>query len=156
MSYGQDKPIGAGDPAIVEGATCFDVELVIICDTHDQQVVYVREVGGTRSILILTGIFEATQLANKLHGNKWPRPLMHDAMLAAIRALGGEVEDVLVHHFEEHTYFSQLRVRQNGKLITVDTRPSDAFNIAISAGRPIFFSDEVVDKILGNSPNRRP
>src|SRR5688572_31140406 len=47
------KPIGVGAPVVTEGATCFDIDLVIVAETHHEQVVYLREVGGRRFFPIL-------------------------------------------------------------------------------------------------------
>jgi hypothetical protein len=91
--------IGSGDLASATGATCFDIEMVIITEINDQQVVYLREVGGKRYIPILIGIFEATMIDRQLKGFTAPRPLTHDVMADAIDSLGGKVQDVLIKDF---------------------------------------------------------
>jgi uncharacterized protein len=144
----QFAPHIASENAVqTEGARCFDICLVIICESREQQVVYLQEVGGTRLIAILIGIFEATTIDRLREGFTTPRPLTHNAMFTAIAALGGSVEDVVITDFESHIYFTHLRIRQDAKLVLVDIRPSDAFAIALLANKPIFISDQTLTKV---------
>jgi bifunctional DNase/RNase len=130
-----------------ERERCFDLDLIVIAELHAQQVVYLREVGGDRKIPILTGIFEATALDRKVKGYESPRPLTHDATAMIIRALGAEVQDVVVDAVEQHTYYAKVRIRQGSRVLAVDLRPSDAFMLAVAFDRPIFFTKEVLDKL---------
>jgi hypothetical protein len=68
-------------------------------------------------------------------------------MLDAIDALGGVLQDVLISELENQTYYTDLRIRQNDQLVLVDTRPSDAFVLAVLANKPIFISDKVLAKL---------
>jgi bifunctional DNase/RNase len=147
LRHNFSKSIGSGSPAAIDGAVCFDIDLVVISEVHDQQVVYLREVGGSRFFPILIGIFEATSLDRSLKGFRAPRPLTHDAMLAAIQVLDGEVHDVVITDFKEHTYFTNLRIRRNYEIVVVDLRPSDAFVMAVLTNKPIFISERVLMKI---------
>jgi uncharacterized protein len=131
----------------LHGARQFEIFLVAITEIHDQQVVYLREVDGARWTPILTGIFEATTLDRNLKGYTSPRPLTHDAMAAAIRLLGGEVQDVVINRLENHTYYADIRIRKQDDLLLLDVRPSDAFVLAILFDRPIFFTHQVLDQV---------
>jgi uncharacterized protein len=73
--------------------------------------------------------------------------LTHDALADAIDVLGGEVQDVLISRFENQYHFTGLRIRQNGELVLVDMRPSDAFILAVIENKRIFVSNEVLAKI---------
>jgi uncharacterized protein len=134
-----------GIPGVLPDAKCFDIDLVVISEVHDEQVVYLREVGGDQKIPILIGIFEATSLARRMTGHASPRPLTHDATAMIIRALGAEVEDVVIDALEQRSFHAKLRMRQGGDLLTVDIRPSDAFMLAAAFDRPIFFTNKVLD-----------
>lgn len=151
-----NEPVGPGELSRTSGARCFDIELVVICETHDEQAVYLREVRGRRNFPILIGIFEATSIDRKLQDFKAPRPLTHDAIFSAIQALSGELEDVLIDRLdncqidgvETKMYFAKLRIRQNVRLVSVDVRPSDALAVALIAEKPIFVADSVLDALL--------
>jgi bifunctional DNase/RNase len=141
------QSVGIGEPAHTELARCFDIELIVISETSDQQAIYLREIGGRRFFSLLIGIFEATSLDRAIQGLQAPRPLTHDAMLDSIVALGGVLQDVMIADFEEHTYYADLRIRQNDQIVLVDMRPSDAVSLAVRANKPIFISDRVLEKM---------
>ncbi len=142
-----DVPVGVGQPARTESAQCFDIDLVVVAETYDEQVVYLREVGGNRFFPMLIGIFEATSLDRALKGFKAPRPLTHDAMFDTICALEGEIQDVVITDFENRTFFTNLRIRRYHQTVSVDVRPSDAFVLAILSNKPIFVLDSVLSKL---------
>ncbi|MFZ5829089.1 MAG: bifunctional nuclease family protein [Planctomycetota bacterium] len=146
-AYAADRGIGEGKRYVLRGAKCFDIDLIVISECHDQQVVYLREVGGEQAIPILIGIFEATVLHRRLLGYESPRPLTHDATAMIIRTLGAQVEDVLIDAFEHHCYHAKLRMRRGNDLFSVDIRPSDAFVIALAFDSPIFFTDDVMAQL---------
>jgi bifunctional DNase/RNase len=139
------EPIKVGGPAVTEDATCFDIDLVIVAETHH---VYLREVGGRRFFAIVIGIFEATCLTRNLKGYQVPRPLTHNALADVIDALGGELQDILISGVEDNSWFTDLRIRQNGELVLVDMRPSDALILAVIENKPIYVSNEVLAKVV--------
>ena len=51
-----------------------------------------------------------------------------------------------INELREHTYYAQLRIRQNGELVQVDCRPSDAIALAVTARVPIYVAEEVIDE----------
>jgi bifunctional DNase/RNase len=150
--YVHEQFIGEGKRLTLPRATSFDIELVFISEIHEEQVIYLREVGGPTCLPVVTGIFEAYSIALRLQGFQSPRPLTFDAMLSAIAALGGKMYDVLIDKIDGTTYFAKARVNQAGKLVVIDMRPSDAFNLAITSNSPIFFTNELVNKMAIRAP----
>lgn len=124
---------------------------IIISEINDQQVIFLREVEGNREFPILIGLFEATSIDRCVQGEEPPRPLTHDLLKATIEALGGDLQDVVVQKLEEHTYFAAIRIRRDGELIEVDSRPSDAVALAVhyDPHLPIYVEDEVLDQAAG-------
>jgi len=131
----------------VDGGIGFDIMRVIISEIGEQQVVYLRELGGNRRFPIVIGLFEATALCRRLKGIQTPRPLTHDAWANTISSLGGTVEDVWINSLQEHIYFATIRVRQPDQIVEFDVRPSDAFCIAVIANVPIYVAEQVVDEV---------
>lgn len=124
---------------------------IIISEINDQQIIFLREVEGEREFPILIGLFEATSIDRCVQGEEPPRPLTHDLLKSTIEALGGELQDVIIHKLEEHTYFASIRIRRDGELIEVDSRPSDAVALAVhyDPHLPIYVADEVLDEAAG-------
>jgi bifunctional DNase/RNase len=150
----------------------FEVVRLIISEVHEQQVVTLGEVGGSRTLSISIGIFEATSLDRRLKRLPAPRPLSFDAWAATIAALGGRLQDVFLTELRDYIYYAQLRIRPADAgqptgtgvtnepsqswpssrapgLVEVDLRPSDAFNLAILLAAPIFINDTVLAAALG-------
>ena len=126
-----------------------ELKRIIISEVHDQQVIMLKEVDGERSFPIVIGIFEATSIDRRVRKLDSPRPLTHDLVAMVIENLGGELRDVCISELREHTYFAKLRIRQNGEMTEVDSRPSDAIALAVTAKVPIYVAEEVLDEVCG-------
>ncbi len=127
-----------------------ELSRVIISEINDQQVIYLREVDGERSFPILIGIFEATIINRRLLEDPPPRPLTHQLLKSAIEELGGEVQDIVVNSLRDHTYYAVVRIRKDGELIEVDSRPSDAIALSVQFDppKPIYVNQEVLDEAI--------
>ncbi len=125
-----------------------ELRRIIISEVEDHQVIILREVDGERSFPIVIGIFEATSIDRRVKGMAAPRPLTHDLVVAAVEQLGGEIQDIVISDLKEHTYFAKLRVRQEGELVEIDCRPSDAIALAVTAKVPIYVNEDVLGEAL--------
>ena len=123
---------------------------IVISEIGEQQLVFLREVDGPRSFPIVIGLFEATSIDRRVRGELPPRPLTHDLLRNAIDELGGTVEDVVITSLTDHTYFAEIRVRHDGELIVLDSRPSDALALAVQyePHLPIYVAESILDEIL--------
>jgi hypothetical protein len=76
-----------------------------------------------------------------------PRPLTHDLIVSTVESLGAELDSVVISELREHTYFARLRVKQNGELVEIDSRPSDAIAVAVTCDPPlpIYVAEEVLE-----------
>jgi uncharacterized protein len=124
-----------------------ELRRIIISDTNDQQIIYLKEVDGEREFPIVIGIFEATSINRRVKGENPPRPLTHDLLAQTIEQLGGELHDIYINELREHTYFAKLRIRHDGETIEVDSRPSDAIALAVTVDCPIFVAEDVIDEV---------
>ena len=122
---------------------------IIISEINDQQVIFLREIEGERAFPILIGLFEATSIDRRVKGEVPHRPLTHDLLKNAIEQLGGVVQDVIINNLQEHTYFASIRVRKDGELIEIDSRPSDAIALAVhyQPFLPIYVEDTVLEEV---------
>jgi hypothetical protein len=122
---------------------------VIINDVSDQQVVYLREIEGQRAFPILIGLFEAAHINRHVRGEESPRPMTHELLRSTIEQLGGELQDVVVNSLQDHTYYALIRVKRDGELIEIDSRPSDAIALAVQfkPPLPIYVDDSVLEQV---------
>ncbi|MGO8688552.1 MAG: bifunctional nuclease family protein [Thermoguttaceae bacterium] len=128
-----------------------ELSRIIISERDEQQVIYLKEVGGQRTFPILIGLFEAASIESRVMGKKSPRPLTHDLIVNVVENLGAELQDVIISELKEHTYFARLRVRHQGELVEIDARPSDAIAVAVTCNPPlpIYVNEDVLNDVLG-------
>ena len=126
-----------------------ELKRIIISEVHDQQVIMLKEVEGDRSFPIVIGIFEATSIDRRVKKLPSPRPLTHDLVTSVIDNLGGELRDVFISELRDHTYYAKLRIRINGEMVEVDSRPSDAIALAVTASVPIYVAEDVLEEVCG-------
>ena len=126
-----------------------ELRRIIISEIHEQQVIALKEVDGDRSFPIVIGIFEATSIDRRVKRQPSPRPLTHDLVAAVIENMGGELRDIFISELRDHTYFAKLRIRQNGEMVEIDSRPSDAIALAVTANVPIYVAEDVIDEVTG-------
>ncbi len=129
-----------------------ELSRIIISEINEQQVIYLREVDGDRTFPILIGIFEATSIDRRVKQYQAPRPLTHDLIVATVESMGGELQDVVISDLRDHTYYARLRIRHEGELIEIDSRPSDAIAVAVTCDPPlpIYVAEDVLNDVLGD------
>ena len=96
-----------------------------------------------RQVKIYIGKCEAQALAAGLERYAFDRPGTYDAMLAAVSAAGGAVEEVCISDIRDETFYALVSVRSSGQVQKVDMRPSDALNVAVRTCCPLFVSEKV-------------
>jgi bifunctional DNase/RNase len=128
-----------------------ELSRIIISEINQEQVIYLKEIDGERTFPILIGIFEATSIDRRVKRHEAPRPLTHDLLVNAVEQLGGQFQDVVISELKEHTYYAVLRVRHEGELIEIDSRPSDAIAVAVTCdpALPIYVSEDVLHDVSG-------
>ena len=121
---------------------------IIINEINDQQIIYLKEVNGQRQFPIVIGLFEATSIDRRARQLKPPRPQTHDLVVNVVEALGAELDSVIITELKDQTYFARLRLRVNGEVVDVDSRPSDAIAIAVTMDPPlpIYVEESVLDE----------
>ncbi len=119
---------------------------IIINEMSDQQIIVIREKGGMRSFPIVIGIVEIFAIDRRLKGLKPPRPLTHDLLDSVIRKLGGSIERIVITDLREHTFIATIRLHIDGRMVEVDSRPSDAIALGVASNTPIFVEERVFDE----------
>jgi bifunctional DNase/RNase len=110
-------------------------------------IVILREKEGKskRILPIWIGIFEAIAIATEIEQQSLARPMTHDLLKSVIDSLGAEVVSVLVSDLKEETFYAEINLRQSdGKVIKIDSRPSDAIALGLRAKAPIYVAEEVM------------
>jgi bifunctional DNase/RNase len=117
--------------------------------------IVLREADGERFLPVVIGLLEAQSIAVKIQGMPTPRPLTHDLLNTLVTALHGKLIRVTIDNVREGTFYASLEIDDNGNIIKIDSRPSDAIALAVRAGAPIFVSEDVMDA-AGATPENIP
>lgn len=67
-------------------------------------------------------------------------------MAELLRVTGASVERVAVTSLRENTFYAVIAVSAGGQVNELDARPSDALNLAVRVGAPIFVDDGVLEQ----------
>lgn len=122
------------------------IESIRVSLRNYQRVVILREKGTDRFLPIWIGPAEADAIAVRLQEVSVARPLTHDLLCNVIEEFGGTVRSVVVNDLENDTFFARIHIEQDGRVIEIDSRPSDAIAVAVRAKVPIYVEESVLDR----------
>ena len=124
-----------------------ELSRIIIDEKRQDQVIVLKEKEGERQIPIVIGFMEASSIKIKISGVDVPRPMTHDLLVNVMRALGGNLERVVIDKLVNNTFHAKLEIKsKDGKINMIDSRPSDIIAMAVRFKAPIFVVDEVFEK----------
>jgi bifunctional DNase/RNase len=124
---------------------------IIISDINPQHFIYLKELDGDRQFPIVIGEFEAHSINMGVKRLTSPRPRTHELLVRVIEQMGGDLDSVVISELRDHVYFAHLRVKRDGELIEIDSRPSDAIAVAVACDPvlPIYVSEDVLEESTG-------
>ena len=126
-----------------------ELSKIIIDEKRQDQVIVLREKGGSRQFPIVIGFLEASSIKMKLSGMDVPRPMTHDLLVTTIEGLGAKMERLIIDKLVDNTFHAKLELKsRDGDLCLVDARPSDGIALAVRVGAPIFVEEEVLKKAV--------
>ncbi len=114
-------------------------------------IVVLKDVGSDTVMPIWVGIFEANAIAIEIEKVSAPRPMTHDLTRNLMRHMNAQLEKIVITELKDDTFFALLWIRQDGELMTLDARPSDAIALALRADCPIFVSEQVMQSAKLNT-----
>lgn len=109
------------------------------------RVVLLKELGGERVLPIWIGAHEGDLLAARLGDWSQKRPMGPDFTVELLRVGGVQVERVAITH-HGMTFYATVTVTSGGESHDIDARPSDALNVAVRTGTPLYVAGEVIDR----------
>jgi len=115
-------------------------------------IVILKDANSDTVLPIWVGIYEANAIALEIEKVSTPRPMTHDLIKNVLAGLDAHVHKVVVTELKEDTFFAVIWMEREGRVISVDSRPSDALALALRVDCPIFVEDEVL-KISKKSTN---
>ena len=107
-------------------------------------IVILKDVNGNTVLPIWVGIYEANAIALEIEKVATPRPMTHDLIKSLLSGLHTGIRKVVVNELKEDTFYALIWLEREGRIVSVDSRPSDALAVALRLDCPIFVDDEVL------------
>src|SRR3954469_22984092 len=92
--------------------------------TTNTYVVILQEKDGDRRLPIWIGQPEAESIVIEMNSVKRTRPLTHDLCKSLITGLGGTLKRVQITKVEDRTYYAEMHIARNDRVVHIDARPS--------------------------------
>jgi hypothetical protein len=107
-------------------------------------IVILKDVKGSAILPVWVGHYEAHAIALEIEKVATPRPMTHDLIRTLLMGLDASVRKIVVSELKDDTFYAVIWLEKDGKLISVDSRPSDALAIALRLDCPIYVDDSVL------------
>ncbi|HST12653.1 MAG TPA: bifunctional nuclease family protein [Terriglobales bacterium] len=119
-------------------------------------IVILKDIGSDTVLPIWVGVYEANAIALEIEKVTTPRPMTHDLIKNVLVGLESQVRKVVVTELRDDTFFAVIWVERDGRIISIDSRPSDALALALRVDCPIFVEDDVLksSKVAASNSER--
>lgn len=107
-------------------------------------IVVLKDSSGDAVLPIWVGIYEANAIALEIEKVTTPRPMTHDLIKILLMGLDASITKVVVSELKDDTFYALIWLEREGKLMSIDSRPSDALALALRHDCPIFVEDKVL------------
>jgi len=129
-----------------------------VTQSHNYAVVLGEE-NGKRRLPIVIGGFEAQAIAVAMENMTPNRPLTHDLFKNTLDSFDITLKEVIINNLLDGIFYALLVCEQNGQIIQIDARTSDAISMAVRFECPIYtfeFILETAGVILDDEPDNKP
>ncbi|MGB0914720.1 MAG: bifunctional nuclease domain-containing protein [Crocinitomicaceae bacterium] len=123
------------------------LEIVGLSYSQTQSGAYalvLSEVDGNRRLPIIIGGFEAQAIAIELEKMVPTRPLTHDLFKNFASTFNINVKEVVIYKLTEGIFYSKLVCEQEGNIVEIDARTSDAIAIGVRFECPVYTSESIL------------
>lgn len=119
---------------------------LIMDPNSNTPIVVLKGVESDKILPIWVGNFEANAIALEIEKIVSPRPMTHDLIRNLIAETGLEVQKIIISDLLDNTFYAKIELLdKNGKIVLLDSRPSDAIALALRSDCPIFVEDKVFE-----------
>ncbi len=126
-----------------------ELEILGLSSNHSQSgsfTLVMGEVGGSRRLPIVIGMFEAQAIAIEIEKIIPNRPMTHDLFKSFADSFQYEIEKILISDMKEGVFYAKIHSKSSLLKVEIDSRPSDAIAIAVRFGASIFCAEKVMSE----------
>jgi bifunctional DNase/RNase len=116
-------------------------------------IVVLKDVASDAVLPIWVGVYEANAIALEIEKVSTPRPMTHDLIKNLMLSFDAHVHKIVVSELRDDTFFAVIWMEKEGKIISLDSRPSDALALALRVDCPIYVDEEVLKNSKISSAN---
>ena len=124
----------------------FKIKGLMMDPLTNSPIVVLQDTQSDTLLPIWVGIFEANAIALQIEKVDTPRPMTHDLIKGLLNQLDARVTKVVVTELRDNTFYALIFLSVSGKVMTVDSRPSDAIALALRTDSPIYVTEDVITK----------
>ena len=73
--------------------------------------------------------------------------MTHDLIVGIMQGLDVDLEQIVISELRDGTFYAKLVIRQDGRLLEIDSRPSDALAIQAGSDVPLFVDESVLKEL---------
>ena len=114
--------------------------------TGPQAVVFLSD-NGERMVPIYIGPAEAISIDIALRKETTPRPMTHDLVKSIMDNFSIGIDRIIIDDLDEQVFYARLMLRNGGREIEIDARPSDCIALAVRTDARIFIEQGILDKV---------
>jgi bifunctional DNase/RNase len=114
--------------------------------TGPQAVVFLSD-NGERMVPIYIGPAEAISIDIALRKETTPRPMTHDLLKSIMDNCGIGIDRIVIDDLDEQVFYARLMLKNGGRDIEIDARPSDCIALAVRSDARIFIEQGILDKV---------
>jgi len=109
-------------------------------------ILLLKEENGNRYLPIWIGPYEASAIALEMSNIKTPRPMTHDLIINIIKNLRTIVDNIEITDIRDNTFYAIINIKNiDSKVISIDSRPSDAIATAVRSRCDIYAAEHVLE-----------
>lgn len=126
-----------------------ELEILGLSSNHSQSgsfTLVMGEVGGSRRLPIVIGMFEAQAIAIEIEKIIPNRPMTHDLFKSFSSNFNFSIDHILISDMREGVFYAKIVCKNVSKTVEIDARPSDAIAIAVRFDAPIFCISKVMSE----------
>ena len=117
---------------------------LLVDPVNNTPIVILKDANSDTVLPIWVGVFEASAIQMEIEKVSTPRPMTHDLIKNVLSGLDAHVHKVVVTELKDDTFYAVIWMEREGRIVSVDARPSDALALALRVDCPIFVEEEVL------------
>ncbi len=131
---------------------------LMVDPSTNMPVVILKDPKSEAVLPIWVGLYEANAIALEVEKSTTARPLTHDLLKNVVNGLNAQIQRVVVSELRGDTFYAVIWMEQNGEIVAIDARPSDALALALRSDCPIFVAEEVLQaaKVVPSASDNQP